>query len=1709
MTSGETGDEEPVVDLTVATPDERQEITALETSLIHSSAPPAHSAASAALEAWLKREGERSSFFPKEEAKSTRLLAIEALLPSTRPPEPDGGDRPATEAGSQRGDGVDDLAPSSKPPPRTTLTPAADASTTADVAQALRTVRRRAPASGSGYWGHAPAGLRARIELLRELSGTHRGRARAHLLSAAAELHAELDEEDKARQLRQQAHLADPREVIAMRRVRRDATDRGDLLQVRDTLEQEARLPLQPKERMFTLTALAELEVATAAPGTKPSPGTARRALSDDPKAHVVRLQLARRARMAGDLMETAHALMACARQWPMGAHRRALVLAAAHCFRHAGEPTTAMKALDKALSQTPASTSIPLDEAGLVMESVRCALAAGKEDALPSMLSRLSVCLKSPGAKAGADRMIALMQRDVSGDPASAHATLAPTDEPANLQLRAMCLLEAGEDPSSALSSWAEAASGDDRALALCEVALQHAQQGQSEAALSALANAAALGPTVTWVQLCRQALARKLGSAGDPEGVAATTESEALAAAAKLATGGDDVDRERQWLTRSQHARAGDPTTAALLLDMALADEDVSERDARLLGWAKQLDGPDQLGPLLLLSKRPTGPEALSRLGAQADAFADSPGWNASLLAGANDVDTLVAHFRQEAEAASGAWAATCWLLSASLHARTGHDPSALLQTAASDTRSPLAARALARHLRKRGDGPGMCELERARMDTAVGPLHRAVLAVRAALSTDDPGRGQGLLETARRDCPSDLILCDLLLRRGAVRAENMATYLECDLANRSKEMRRVARLRAARALEHSGAPLDARTRYEEVLAEHPRDPIATAGLARVFSATGDAEAMVAVLEESVPAAGPSHQCQAFTSAMHLFRHDRTAAAARLEALLPNARNHVPTLRALERHFGTTSDMEGLYRVHEMLAAVLDNAPDRTAYLQALAGAMDHPATGAQLESTLLEAAERVDREQLWYGVWLEGAARRLEDRELEARADQDISRLLDDPIERASYAIRAAEALEPMSNAEALSMLLAAGELDPNHPIVDEELGRLSQRSGELARAAEYYERAAGQAASERRAVRLWTTAATIYQDELGQLERARHALEQALAIDLQHPQAFDRMTRLLEHVDDKRGAADLLRRKLDAERDPNTAAELSLSLYEALLPLDGTEAALDALKRGMARAPTHIGLLDTLGRGLFEAGHYKEATEPLIQLARLVDSPGQLFNAFLTLGVIYHDHMDDLRRAEIALTHCQSLSADRTDVLERLVDIYERRQRPQRAAQALWRLSELTTDERAKERYTLRLIDILIDVDQAALAEQMLEQLQTEQPGRLFNIQAIERFYRRAGEDQARTQRMGRAADAFRAKVQADPADSSAWYGLLEVARLRGQMTGGAICASIARAAGIDRDEISGLASRAVGLSTRLSDPRVQLALRPEPLRGAAWAFIHATRPLLEALYPARARIDHATPVANADPWQAGAEAAARDLDMPVPALRAWKPRSVVAINEGVGTARDNATTVLLVAESMLTTTPPEQARWLCTRALLLCVERLDRVANLASGQFATFLDALWRLTDKHHDVPDDRKDAVEVLSQEMQRHLTRSQHERLSQLLKHLAAEGCADARVVHAATWELGARGALVACGDGATSFDALLHLAGKPGLYGDAQRRTASILRDPEARALLTYAIGEDQLGLLSDPGGGRDEDATTKFTTQRDETGDGERDR
>lgn len=213
------------------------------------------------------------------------------------------------------------------------------------------------------------------------------------------------------------------------------------------------------------------------------------------------------------------------------------------------------------------------------------------------------------------------------------------------------------------------------------------------------------------------------------------------------------------------------------------------------------------------------------------------------------------------------------------------------------------------------------------------------------------------------------------------------------------------------------------------------------------------------------------------------------------------------------------------------------------------------------------------------------------------------------------------------------EAVRALESASQLEPADPLLLEELARLYQRAQDYPALASAYERLVG--ISTQRWTRLdWMMrAAELYEQRLGDVARAIHWYEQALAIDATHIPALQALSKLYSRAESWAPLIALHLREANHAREPlrrAAAYQRVAEIYER--KLHDREQAMAQHARALGIVPGYDPSFRALARLYSEARRFNELVELYERAVELAQDDETKFTFLFKIGRIFEDALD---------------------------------------------------------------------------------------------------------------------------------------------------------------------------------------------------------------------------------------------------------------------------------------------------------------------------------------------------------------------------------------------------------------------------------------------------------------------------------------------
>jgi cellulose synthase operon protein C len=533
-----------------------------------------------------------------------------------------------------------------------------------------------------------------------------------------------------------------------------------------------------------------------------------------------------------------------------------------------------------------------------------------------------------------------------------------------------------------------------------------------------------------------------------------------------------------------------------------------------------------------------------------------------------------------------------------------------------------------------------------------------------------------------------------------------ENLIEVLRAEAANRIDPVERANALYQTAAIweDQLQRPELAIEGYQEVLKVSPGHAAALRSLERLYTTQENTKELVAILDrETQVGQTPAAKVSAYLKLARLYldRFNEPARAAQCcEAVLQLEPGHLSALKMLERI--RSGDRP---RRAELRVRIAERVPEprlRTALRLAAAADQDKGATELIVDEH--KQAFQEDPSDVRVSFALERALRQAGDSAGLAWLYSRRLEVAKDPLERVELMLRAADLAEhKLGDLDRAGQLyLAVLEAQPQCLPALMGSRRVQLKQGNAAAARATLEAEARASRDPRTAVEAFIAAAKLASSRLSDLDGAASLYRQALEKDPLNPVATTGLEDLLAQRGGTSDLAALHERRGEArlaQRDLAGAAAAFISgakLY--VTALSDHAQAMALVERALSAHPSHPDALEMKGRLLLDAQNYPEAAAAFAQRVQQGGDPRVLAQLHLTLGGLYHTHLNEANRAAAHLQTALAAMPKNEEALERLATLHAQARNWSGAVDCLRRLLELDLPGPERARHTVELARI---------------------------------------------------------------------------------------------------------------------------------------------------------------------------------------------------------------------------------------------------------------------------------------------------------------------------------------------------------------------------------------------------------------------------
>ncbi len=442
----------------------------------------------------------------------------------------------------------------------------------------------------------------------------------------------------------------------------------------------------------------------------------------------------------------------------------------------------------------------------------------------------------------------------------------------------------------------------------------------------------------------------------------------------------------------------------------------------------------------------------------------------------------------------------------------------------------------------------------------------------------------------------------------------------------------------LRTARVLEEEmEQPREAVERYRRALEHDPDSRAAVTALDRLYEQLEDWEALAEVLRREIGMAGSDEEM--------------------VELQFRLGQVYEQRLRDMDRAVET-------YR------EILDVDPEHASTLQAL-------------ELLFAEGVKQQEIGQILEPLYVQFGSWEKLVRILEAQLDH-----VEDLMDRLAAIQRIAEIYENqlLDAVEAFRWWGRAFLEDMTNEAIIEELERLAAQTESWDELIEIYEEGARKAEDSdlRKAVLL--REAAVCENQTNDQARWEEALQKALEIDPEDPEALAGLDRLYSQTQMYEELASVLERRIQVAGDPQETVELSFRLAEIQESfLEDPEGAIRSYQRVLNEEMRNIRALEGLERLYFELERWKDLYGIYEQLLDVAVSDSEMAECYARMAKIASHALGDLEDAKQRWHQVLDLQGDDMRAYEELANLYEETKEWRDLVDILERQADAVEDE----------------------------------------------------------------------------------------------------------------------------------------------------------------------------------------------------------------------------------------------------------------------------------------------------------------------------------------------------------------------------------------------------------------------------------------
>ncbi|MFB6262602.1 MAG: tetratricopeptide repeat protein [Bradymonadaceae bacterium] len=231
------------------------------------------------------------------------------------------------------------------------------------------------------------------------------------------------------------------------------------------------------------------------------------------------------------------------------------------------------------------------------------------------------------------------------------------------------------------------------------------------------------------------------------------------------------------------------------------------------------------------------------------------------------------------------------------------------------------------------------------------------------------------------------------------------------------------------------------------------------------------------------------------------------------------------------------------------------------------------------------------------------------------------------------------------------------------------------------------------------------------ASVYEDRLGEIERAIDAYDEILVVDPESEFALRNLERLYDRVDAPFDLVDTLQQHVEVTDDPDRKVELLNRVAEVQREeIDDPYAAIEALEESLSIDGDQPASLLALAELHEQTNNWERAVEAYEELLDRLDEPDDRLDVHCAVGEVLDEQLRDEKRAEEHFTEALDIDPGYEPARQALEELYERQTNWEGLVDLYLDASERTDDLGEKATFLARIGDVYeqeLDDRQAAL------------------------------------------------------------------------------------------------------------------------------------------------------------------------------------------------------------------------------------------------------------------------------------------------------------------------------------------------------------------------------------------------------------------